>query len=221
MQAEKRYRMRVTFSKTGATRWIGHLDVARTWERALNRAKIPMVYSQGFNRRPRMQFANALPLGYTSQAELVDLWLREEMPADQLLQRLREKMAPGIEVKSVVAIIEKQKALPILIHEAWYSVELTFIKIGRSTLQKQIDTLLAQTQIQWEKAGRKNKGKFYDMRPLILSIEIIDGEPLGLRLHLKNIEGQTGRPAHVLSALGLDPLDCKIERTKLVMQGEG
>jgi radical SAM-linked protein len=70
-------RVRITFTKEGATRYISHLDLARAVERALNRAGLPVAYSQGFNRRPRLSLAAALPLGYTSEAEMADVWLTE------------------------------------------------------------------------------------------------------------------------------------------------
>ena len=70
-------RMRMTFTKEGTARYISHLDLARAVERALNRAGLPIAYTQGFNRRPRLSLAAALPLGYTSQAEIADVWLTE------------------------------------------------------------------------------------------------------------------------------------------------
>ncbi|MCA9981214.1 MAG: TIGR03936 family radical SAM-associated protein, partial [Anaerolineales bacterium] len=94
-------RLRVTFSKTGPTRFISHLDIARTWERALNRAKIPVTYSQGFNPRPKMQFATATPLGMTSECELMDVWLDEALDTAVAHEMMMQRMAPGIEVLAV------------------------------------------------------------------------------------------------------------------------
>ena len=59
-------RLRMQFSKVGPTRFIGHLDLARTLERSSNRARLPMAYTLGFNKRMRLQLAPALPLGFTS-----------------------------------------------------------------------------------------------------------------------------------------------------------
>ena len=42
-------RIRITYSKTGMLRFIGHLDLQKLWERALRRADLPVRYSQGFN----------------------------------------------------------------------------------------------------------------------------------------------------------------------------
>ena len=104
MQANYVQRLRLIFSKGGAARYISHLDLARTLERALNRAKIPVAYTQGFNRRPRMQMATALPLGYTSEYELADILLAERMEPEQARQQLMAKMAPGIVVLQVADV---------------------------------------------------------------------------------------------------------------------
>src|SRR4051794_17382356 len=61
-QPEKQ-RLRIIFGKLGSQKYIGHLDLAKTWERILRRAQISLAYSQGFNARPKMQLAAALPLG--------------------------------------------------------------------------------------------------------------------------------------------------------------
>lgn len=211
-------RLRVTFGKNGPARWTGHLDVNRTWERALNRAKIPMAYTQGFNRRPRMQFASALSLGYTSRCEVVDLWLTEPLEPALALERLTAKMAPGIEIIAAREVPVKQDALPTLAIEAKYTAQLTFVDIDSATLQIRVDELLAKDVVEWEKAGRKNKGKFYDMRPFIFDLQAVEGDPPRLHFHVQNIEGKTGRPAHIMAAMGIDPLDAKIERTALIFK---
>jgi radical SAM-linked protein len=59
-------RLHITFGKFGALRYTGNLDVAKIWERVMRRADLPLVYSEGFNARPRMALASALPLGMTS-----------------------------------------------------------------------------------------------------------------------------------------------------------
>ncbi len=218
MQSGELHRLRITFTKGGPTRWIGHLDLSRTWERALNRARIPMAYTQGFNRRPRMQFANALPLGYTSRCEYIDLWLTEQLEPADALQRLRDAMAPGIELLAAQQIIGKQPALPTLTATARYRCQLTHNKFDPAELQQNIDQLLATEKIMWDKAGRKNKGKQYDLRSQILELNFdSEIEPAVIDLHLTTVEGNTGRPAHILAALGLDPLDSHVERTDLIL----
>jgi len=66
-------RIRVKFAKTEPMRFTSHLDLYRAWERLLRRADVPLVFSQGYNPRPRIQLAAPLPLGITSNCEIIDI----------------------------------------------------------------------------------------------------------------------------------------------------
>ena len=58
-------------------RYTSHLDLYRAWERLLRRAGAQLVFSQGYNPRPKLQLAAPLALGITSQAEIIDFWLSD------------------------------------------------------------------------------------------------------------------------------------------------
>lgn len=75
-------RLRVRFSKTGKIRFIGHRDVARVTERAVRRVGLPVAYSEGFSPRLRMSFGLALPTGYESDGEYVELPLVDSAVVD-------------------------------------------------------------------------------------------------------------------------------------------
>ena len=94
-------RYRSVFSKTKEMRFTGNLDLHRTIERLMRRANIPLAYSQGFNPRPKITLASALPLGYTSENEVMDFWLKEEFTTKKLVEMLREYSPPGIVFHSV------------------------------------------------------------------------------------------------------------------------
>ncbi len=70
---ETTLRLRVRFSKIGKIRFIGHRDVARVAERAVRRVGLPVAYSKGYSPRMRLSFGLALPTGYESEAEYVEL----------------------------------------------------------------------------------------------------------------------------------------------------
>ena len=76
-------RLRITFSKSGALRYTGHLDLQTTWERTIRRAGLPLAYTHGFHPGPRIQIASALPLGFIGRAEIVDIWLQGPIAAGQ------------------------------------------------------------------------------------------------------------------------------------------
>ena len=66
-------RLRVRFGRGPEVKFISHLDVMRFWERAFRRARIPLAYSEGFSPHPRISLAAPLPVGVTSEAELMDV----------------------------------------------------------------------------------------------------------------------------------------------------
>ena len=81
-------RLRIGFAKNDLMRFTGHLDLHRSWERIFRRAGLPLAYTQGFSPHPRINLASALPLGFTSEAELVDVWLEAELPLDEIARTL-------------------------------------------------------------------------------------------------------------------------------------
>lgn len=216
MQANYVQRLRLKFSKSGPTRYIGHLDLARALERALNRAHIPVSYTQGYNPRPRMQFASALPLGFTSGGELADIWLEEEIEPAQAREQMMERMAPGIVVHEVWEVPLSAPAMQASTLETEYLV--TFIDpIEREILQERVESLLAA-----ETCMRERRGKTYDLRPLILSLTLEDSEEgeICLRTRLMLKPGKTGRPDELLEALAVDPLTVRAHRTAIVLEDE-
>ncbi|MBI5564874.1 MAG: DUF2344 domain-containing protein, partial [Chloroflexi bacterium] len=52
-----RQRLRVTFTRDLTLKYIGHLDMAKAWQRILRRADWPLAYSEGFNPQPKITFA--------------------------------------------------------------------------------------------------------------------------------------------------------------------
>ena len=68
-------KLRIRFAKIGRVRWTSHRDVARMWERALRRARLPVAYTEGFSPRPKLSFGLALPTGCESEAEYLDVAL--------------------------------------------------------------------------------------------------------------------------------------------------
>lgn len=67
------------------------------------RAGVPMAYSSGFNPHPRVSYAGAAPTGAASEAEYVEIGLREISDPKQVLVALDEALPSGLDVLEVVA----------------------------------------------------------------------------------------------------------------------
>src|SRR5574342_771108 len=89
-------RLRITFTRDETLKYIGHLDMARTWQRIVRRANLPLAYSEGFNPQPRMSFAAALLVGCTSDHEELDMVLAPPCAIDEVKARLDHVLPPGM-----------------------------------------------------------------------------------------------------------------------------
>ena len=205
-------RVRITFSKLGALRYTGHLDLHRLWERAMRRADLPLSYSQGFHPQPKISLASALPLGFSSRGEMLDVRFNEEIPTDEIASRLKDNLPPDIQITQVEIVDEREPALQTQVLSAAYHVQLTE-PVNGSELKQKAEALMAS-----ESLPRERRGKFYDLRPLIETLVVVleSGEKISLQMKLAAREGATGRPEEVLNALGIEPEYTRVERTELI-----
>ena len=211
-------RIRITFAKQGPLRYTGHLDLHKLWERAARRAGLPLAYSQGFHPQPKMNIAAALPLGFSSRCEVLDMRLHQEILLDGLCDRLQGTLPTGIRVSNVERVDESLPALQTQVASAEYEVTLTEA-VDRSEMERRVDSVLASDSL-----PRERRGKAYDLRPLIEEIALTPtpsptgkGEP-GIHMRLSAREGATGRPEEVLDALGIPFEETRIERTKIIFK---
>ncbi len=206
-----RVRYRIRFGKQGPLRYISHLDLARVWERVLRRAQAPLIYSQGFNPRPQLQLAAALPLGCASTCELIDVWMDDPAPPPaEMLLRLRAAAPAGLVIEEVWSVDLNSPALQTLTRSVVYQATPAE-EIAPEELQARVERLLDQPEI-W----RDRRERRYDLRPLIHCLRVMPGDRPTLEMELSlSQERGTGRPDEVLSALGLDPLAARITRTAI------
>ena len=95
------YKYLLRFKKNSTAVWISHLDMVRTFQRIFMRAGVELVFSEGFNPHPRIVFAVPLPLGASSECELLEFRLYEERDEGELLREIKAVAPIGIEIISV------------------------------------------------------------------------------------------------------------------------
>ena len=208
----EKYRYRVRFEKDMEVRFTSHLDLHRMWERTCRRASLPLVYSQGFNPRPKLNLASALPLGFSSKDELLDLWLQDHLPLVRIETALRSNVPPGIHIIEVTKIDERERSLQSQVCAATYEVNIPDHEALE--IEGEINRIITSSEI-----IRERRGKRYDLRPLIedLLFSTADEHDTKLVMTLTAKEGATGRPEEVCAELGLDPSRVHIERTRLIL----
>jgi len=215
-----RQRLRLRFAKGAAIKYISHLDLARAWERIFRRAGLPLVYSQGFNPRPRFQIAAGLPVGVASRAELLDVWLMQPLEPEEVLARLQAVAPPGLEILDAVEVDLKAPSLQSQVCAADYEAVVCTAE-PLAAIQARVEALLAAPTLP---RRRLHKGEWqtYDLRPLIHSITVTSGgeesDERILVMRLLASQQGAGRPDEVLDALGLSLLPHSVERIMLHFQ---
>ena len=206
-------RLRITFAKTQAMRYTGHLDLHKTWERTLRRAGLPLAYSQGFSPHPRINLASALPLGCTGEAEVIDVWLEQELPVETVQEALLKAAPPGIQVLHIEPIDLHLPTLQTVLQASEYAI----------TLLEPPDDLDARLQavLQASSLPRQRRERNYDLRLLILDLQRLPDDPQGhpcLLVHLAAQASATGRPEELAAELGAAPETVRAHRTRLIFR---
>jgi radical SAM-linked protein len=213
---ERAQRLRIIFRVGPPIKYISHLDMMRAWERALRRARVRLAYSQGFNPRPRLVFAAALPVGFTAHAEALDILLEEPTDLQSFAAAVKAQLPAGLELDSVSEVPSALPSLPSQLVAAEYRVVVE-TDTPDSGLKERLDQLLSRVTI--PRVRQRPRGaKEYDLRPLIHKLWLhesqTDRKVIGMLLQADS--RATGRPEEVMSALDMAQAVRAIERVRLL-----
>lgn len=206
-------RIRVTFGKSGPLIYTSNLDTAKIWERVLRRADLPILYTKGFNTRPRISLAMPLPLGISSECEILEISLREriDLREDELRERLLLVSPYGLTIGAIVEVDTRASTLHSRVDNAQYRIQF-LDEIDRQDLQRRIDELLSRKSIIVDRV-RRRKRSVMDIRPLILGLHLDSNDQLIANLSV----GDRGnlRPDQLMEHLGLTHLHHNVHRFEL------
>lgn len=208
-------RMRVTFATDDTAKYVGHLDMHRAWERAIRRARLPLAYTQGFNPQPRLQFAAALPVGFTGAAEVADVFLNEALDPAEFLARLTAALPLGIRPYHAEPVPREAPSLQSQVCGATYRVEVEADEPAE-VFAARLSAFLARPEAWRERRKGKEMGR-YDLRPLVQALTYLGPCDLGhaFEVVMAAAPGATGRPDELLAELGLETAGRRIVRVGL------
>lgn len=164
---------RLKFSKTGMGKYISHLDLLRTFTRAIHRAELPVRYSQGFNPHQLITFSLPLALGVTSETEFVDIDFEEGTRPDDIMTALNENLPPDIKILKVTT--PECKANDIV--SARYMIDITHCDINAG----EVKGFFEQAEIPALKKTKKGE-KEINLREFILEWNIEEIKDDGITL---------------------------------------
>ena len=214
--------LRISFRRSGAPVWLGHLDIMHAFERGLRRAGVSLKYSQGYNPRPQLVFALPLGVGVEATDEVMDAYLAADVELEGLTGRLTESLPIGLMVQETrLLTLEEAKHLMADVAAAIYT-------ITADGLSDALPNFYERDEIEVNKWSKGRKRKF-NIKPLILATEVLEtsshGVPSSVRFLVKAGSHSNLRPDLILEAaaeLGyLQPEDletCVIHREALYLR---
>ena len=156
---------RAFFSKMGRAKYISHLDLSSVIIRAMKRTKLPIWQTEGYNPRTYVTFMLPLSLGQEGEHEAMDFRMLEDVPADEIRDRLNAALPTDIRVTEVT--VPKDKNTDIT--AARYRIE-------SSADPDKLRALCEKEQINIEKRTKKGSA-IVDLKQLMTDVEL-DGNVL-------------------------------------------
>lgn len=205
-----RNRVRIRYRKDGDLRWLGHQDLVRVWDRLLRRADVRPAMTEGFHKRPRMNFPSALAVGIAGLDEVVELELRDERRPTELSAALDAHAPPGLSIVGVEPLPEGARfSQPA---SAVYEIRLPDERIA--AVVAQLERLRPSVD-----AAHAGASGVEPLPATVRSLDVIDGV---LRMDLRLGEAGAVRPRELLARLGLDDLEATgalLMRTRVEVAG--
>lgn len=163
---------RLLFSKTGRAKYISHLDLMRTFQRAFQRANLTIKHTEGFNPHPFISILLPLSLGFSSEYEILEFQLLDSISPDEVPDRLNAVLPEGITVKRCYEGGEKAKNLAFVD----YRLTLEYDRGVPAGAAGAWQELLGREKLEVAKKSKKSKTgeTIVDIIPLVKSFSVTE-----------------------------------------------
>ncbi len=181
--------MMVVFEKGDSLRFIGHLDLMRTMQRALRRSGLPIKYSSGFNPHIRLSFAQPLGVGVIGLRELMEVPIEGMVEPQEFMQAMNRVLPSLLRVRFCRAVDDSFPTLMSLVGGSRYA-----IRFGKGDdSQKAIEALQRFMALKEYVTDRKTKSGEApcDIRQFVVSAESVveDGQNV---IRLVTVQNKSG-----------------------------
>lgn len=158
--ASGEFRLRIRYGKVGRLRWLSHLEVIHSLERAIRRASLPYAITQGFSPHMKCAFGPALPVGTAGENEYLDMWLTRYTTADEALARLVVAMPEDLAPLQAKYVAEEERSLSAAITIAVYHATVSGKESSADSVQTALRGVVGAGSLTVE---HKGKQKVYDL----------------------------------------------------------
>jgi radical SAM family uncharacterized protein/radical SAM-linked protein len=185
-------KIRITFAKRGAARYLSHLELVRAFVRAFKRAGVSLVYSKGYHPMPKLSFASALPVGTESLHETLEVQWHDSTADRPLGDRINEQLPSGLEIKTLEVLDREARSLKV--KECHYEISFKGVRVAEEGLQR----FLASDSFPVIKKGKKGERRI-DARAQVKSAGFSTGSRMDLAL--RTMQGPALKPVEIIQGI--------------------
>lgn len=208
--------VRLFYKKSGPLRFVSHLDMNRFMTRIIRLSKVPVWYTEGFNKHPYITFALPLSLSFNSEYEVMDFRLDDdEFPIENAKNMIASVCPEGMEVISLAEPVFKPGKI------AFADFKIRFAKDSGADL-KGLEEFLSAKEIMVSKKTKKGGINEINIAEKLSQYEVFNEDnEVALRLRLP-AGGQENINPKILTAAYFDKIQsenpyCNITRTMLYL----
>lgn len=165
-------KLRLLFVKEAQASYISHLDLLRTFQRAFPRTELEIKHSQGFHPHPIISIVLPLPVGQSSDCELLDFEVTQNSDGSGIAEKLNTGMPCGLRVLDCYEAKRPVRELALLRAD----LELDYdAGVPEGAAEKLLELFGRQELIIQKRTKRKEMADV-DIAPMIHSVELREEE---------------------------------------------
>ena len=165
-------KLRLLFIKEAQASYISHLDLLRTFQRAFPRTELDIKHSQGYHPHPIISIVLPLPVGQSSDCELLDFEVTQDTDGSGIAEKLNTGMPSGLRVLDCYPATRPVRDL------AFLRADVTFEYDNGvpADAAARITELLRRPELVIQKRTKRKDLADVDIAPMIKEVSFTAGE---------------------------------------------
>jgi len=207
-------RVRVRYTKLMPLAMLSHIELMTVFFRAISRAGLPIMFSEGFNPHPKLSFGPALAVGIESEAEILDMELSYAIDLMAVAKALNAALPLGIRITETRGLRHGEPAAGVGLTRFTYEAEADCPDGGLAGIVEAFNSKTSAVVTRVSDKGTKE----LDIRPMVEELTVAG--PGLVRFTLRESDGRSAKPYELVQALlGLTPQQARAVRVKRTKMG--
>ena len=159
-------KLRLLFRKENQASYISHLDLMRTFQRVFPRSGLEIKHSQGYHPHPILSIVLPLPVGQSSDCELLDFEVTQDTDGSGMVERMNEGMPCGLTALECYEVTRPVKELAFLVAD----LQLDYDNGVPSNALERLQELFTRQELVIQKRTKRKEMADVDIAPMIRKI---------------------------------------------------